>query len=456
MKPLSILAATFVLVAGCTSTEALGDRALEYNRELEQSTNITVLTNVVRASKRLPMTFSRLGTMSYTGSLGLTPSASFGVGANSAAANDVIGLSVESNDSGVTPLEALTGQKYHRAISKSIEPEMISFYRDRGWSDVLLFSLFIEKIYMEEKFLATTQVSPLGLKTMVEAPDTYRIFDNDPDDVDEYLKFLEISEFVAGNFDVNLETEEIEPDKVYYPEPFCKFLRVNADKEAVVSAARPFTVVDCKSLGGYEPVMDVSNFDGLEFKSLPKEIRVLRGVAFRKQKSNKVLRFTPKSTDKGIEDEVGCTVSIGERYVSTPSKCKVRIVLRSPKDMLYYLGELVRAQKDLSADYQSKCPMDRRSGEFRFGYKKLCAGSDDESLFYLMSSENVLVARGAGIASNKLFEFEYNGTLYWVPSDAILRGRTMQVVALLNELFYLNQEASEAPVVSVIQGATIR
>ena len=196
---IGLMAVTAALMVGCTSTEALGDRAIEYNKELEESTNITLLANVVRSSDRLPMAFSRLGSMSYTGSLELGPSATFGVGANSDKANDVLGFTLGSDDSGVTPFEALTGQKYHRAVTKSIEPSLVSFYRDRGWSDAILFSLFIEKIEMGEVFLQSVRPDLFqpgltdaeasrrlkGLTRTLEGDNAFYVFDNNPDDVHE-------------------------------------------------------------------------------------------------------------------------------------------------------------------------------------------------------------------------------------------------------------------------------
>lgn len=483
MIKLNLTGFFLLILTACTSTEALGNRAIEYNKELEESTNITLLTNVVRSSIRTDMSFSRLGSMSYTGSLGVTPSASFGVGANADAANDTLGLSIESNDSGVTTFEALSGQKYHRAINKSISAETVSFYRDRGWSDALLFTLFIEKIYVEETFLNSVQSTNIscekfyrsgsqdgertpmtsdenctglaGTKVVENSGVKFHEFDNDPDRVISFQNFRKISGLVIKNFDVSLEFESKTAAQEYYPEPYCtKFLAPNGSWG--IRATSPFSPSDCTSLKGFEPVMDITGLTSLDFSKLPKNFRVLRGIAFKKQKRTKILKFTPKSGGDIGSGEIGCTVAVGDRTIESPESCKVKIVLRSPKDMIYFLGELVRAQSKLKNDYASACGASILPENFRFGLKNLCAGSDEESLFYLNSSDNAILAGRAGIASDKLFAFEYDSRLYWISRNEIIRGRTMQLVSLLNELFYLNQEASDAPTVSVIQGATIQ
>ena len=471
MKLGLFLAALCLGLIGCTSTEALGDRAIEYNKELEQSTNVTLLTNVVRASERVPMSFSRLGSMSYTGSLGLTPSTSFGIGAGSGEDNDTIGLSVQSNDSGVTPLEALTSQKYYQAITASIDPETVAFYRDRGWRDALLYSLFIEKIFMEQDFLAAAneeeaeclEFEKLGFSSLIECramafnPETltengkvYHVFDNDPDSVHKFARFHKISEIVIKDYDVNLEAVTPKGVEAYYPAPFCGWDTVGEQ----IKFEAPFTLKDCERLTGFEPMMTTAGLNGLDFSKLPADIRILHGVAFKKQKNSKVLKFTKKSKPAGSAFEPGCT---GEGASGDETQCKIRIILRSPKDMVYFLGELLRAQSEKQNEYKSMCASEGVTiSKFRFGYKALCPTDKDPSLFYLGSEEMSLTNRGIDLQNERMFPFEYNGQRYWVPTDDTLRGRTMQLVALLNELFFLNQEASEAPVVSVIQGATIQ
>lgn len=611
MKSLFCALSVLLLIGGCTSTEALGDRAVEYNVELEESTNATMLMNVVRASKRVPMTFSRLGSMAYTGSLGIKPSATFAVGANSEAANDVLGFSLESNDSGVTQLQALTGQTYHRAINQSIKPERVSFYRDRGWSDVLLFSVFIEKIEMELGFLSSTitaqkcanYTTPSGrkrcgeqkalltdfvknetartnthfLSSFINDPNFPKVhstntitlsncasrkdqalsmcrdrnelikafvsetplsllledsltrqaftevfldetecaaysqdelaqsctalqalfnsflsankdtdtnkfeeffeFRNDPDSLNAYVAYRAIAATVINNYEVNLEDQAIDPDTAYYPEPYCK-RNVSEDKAKAFGDLRvrdalgdteptgegdakdfttqdEFTQKDCEALQGYEPMAEIEGYETFDFSALPKDMKILRGVVFKKQKTDQILKFKARNAVSGGNENFGCTLAAGDRGSPSNTTCSVRIVLRSPKDMLYYLGELHRAQVNEKAAYLEFCGK-KPGEEFRIGIENLCAEDNEDSLFFLETSGNVLTVRRAGIANNKLFPFEYAGSLYWVSDNDVRRGRTMQFIALLNEIFYLNQEASDAPVVSVIQGATIQ
>ena len=138
-----------LLLSGCLSTERLGTQSSHYNQALESSVNVNALTNVVRASQRLPMVYSRMGSMTYTGSISAKPGATVTLG-NNTAEDAPISLELKVEDGGTTNFEALLGVEFYQAILNSISPHTVALYRTQGWPDSVLFPLFIERIEFSE------------------------------------------------------------------------------------------------------------------------------------------------------------------------------------------------------------------------------------------------------------------------------------------------------------------
>ena len=176
--------------------------------------------------------------------------------------------------------------------------------------------------------------------------------------------------------------------------------------------------------------------------------------------------------------------------------CNVQIVLRSPNAMLYYLGEIYRAQLEANlpgastdpkgykclcdtnflgiADYdremkdhtrewrdQGKEAPTLEDMKFVFGSENPCSSeyklTDEgggESAFFQIDSDKNFPVFSFVRRLNELYAFEFNGRRYWVPDDTKRRGRTMQAITLVNEIFALNEKASDPPAVTILQGSS--
>lgn len=482
MKEAIIVGAAIAGLSACSSTEMLGNRAVEYNHALEYSTNVTTLSNIVRAAKRLPMIYSRMGSMSYTGSIDAKPSLNVGIGAGST--EDAFTFGIDNKDSGVTPFDALTGQKFYNAINTSISPSLIATYRDRGWSDDILFPLFIEKIEIERVLIPgntlletvvsagekthtklvrkkTTQLTNVG-----ESDSDILTFVNDPMDPMKFIAFKSLSRAVIEAYDINLEVVQEEFPTKYYS--------VLKGRNIAISS------MEAKFLNGYREAFLRSAFKEIDLSTFPAKYKILGDVIFEKKTPKKRLSFRLKqpqqsgaSSEQTEVPQEACAIGIkfDEKEAScTTESSKLKIYLRSPNDMVYYLGEVLRAQNEKSAQYKRVCSelSGNKDGnytsatDFAFGVYKLCPTRDEfedgsaQRMFHVESSLNIPGGLSELQRSRSLFTFELHDQRYWISADPNRRGRTMQYVALINELFFLQQEASSPTPVNIIQGATIQ
>lgn len=509
MKLYLTILATAAL-AGCSSTELLGNRAVDYNQELDYSTNVVMLSNVVRASDRLPMTYSRLGSMNYTGSSKQSPKPTIAFGPNQSDATDLLEFGFEATDSGTTDFEAQTGQEFYNGILQSLTADRVSFYRDRGWPDSILFPLFVEQMIVNTSVLNEVYCSNAmpsekcdkSQKTIIEDTDCDRgirraeytniyfsdcfkpegeevlfVMDNDPEDPNNFISFMIFAGTVGDDYFIDLVDKKDD-----YFVSGCE------------TEPRPES---CEPFANLRPAFSVANVDGINLSTLPKKYTVRDGIVYEKVAPGKTMEFVAKDGGRGRKLSSGCTISAGESLAERGGQtCPITVMLRSPNDMVYYLGELLRAQRDMGAKYQTACkqltkkeaalgpddrfvfgagkhfcianaydrniPESKLSAEKRAGNEKSSNTRESAEkvswspMFWIEQGRNIPGNVSSAYHLNDLYSFELNDDRFWISSDANRRGTTMQFIALLNELFYLNQKASAAPAVSLIQGATIR
>ena len=551
-------------LAACTSTGNLGPKSTNYNQALDYSVNVTALSNVIRASNREPMIYSRMGSMTYSGSIVAKPSLAVGLGSD--ANKDLISFGTDFTDGGNVVFDALVGEKFYRSILTSIEPDLVAYYRDQGWPDRILFSLFVERLEFTED-LGKDVWKALGMPDRagycndfeeencpIEMAGDVTVFDNDPDKPSAFLLFMRLIEVISNNFVIELDSD---PGDARFPARYCRHADGNPEKvtsRTAGSAGSDWTAADealwrdaCQRLSGYDYAFALSDIDRLDLNGLPEGYKIENGLVFQKLAARKPgvkfkLRNTATSggsvetgdaliaiaqktqgclaavsdTTEAAENSGGGNEPIRVEADKAPAdggasgsttkpnqpKCTLSIVLRSPNAMLYYLGELHRAQRDANnptkrlsqsnidskqpgkwpKDYIGLCnyqylekPKPTRldtlafgpDQEFAFGYKHTCStleshASDveekrrDDSLFRIEGGPNIPGGLSRIRHARDSFSFELEGKRYWISSDAQRRGRTLQYITLIHEVFNLKQEASDAPTVSLLQGVTVQ
>jgi hypothetical protein len=161
----AMVAAFGLWLVGCSfPSDYFGQRAVEYNREAEQSTQKALLLNIVRASKRLPMQFTGLqsvtGTSSSSGGVttggtstkqtpyiqgfNLTPPATSTIISETIARN--LGGSASISGGPTFTVPVLDTQEFYSGILQPIPLQVIDFYLQEGFPPELIFDLFVSKV----------------------------------------------------------------------------------------------------------------------------------------------------------------------------------------------------------------------------------------------------------------------------------------------------------------------
>lgn len=496
LKTKSVALATAALVlTGCATSNHIARKAAGYNEALEWNTNVGVLMNAVRASKRLPMHYSKLGSLNYTGSIspGLSLSETIDDGMFAVPTS----ISINGRDEANVSFESLANEKFYNAILSGIAPGDIKFYREQGWPDTVLFSLFIERIEIDGNLKAELlEQNPEGAKAIapesfVEAWSNEKAFtaicvpddtkttdqsrdevdqsdrsgaticdysiDNDPASPDEYILFREFSDYVQNNYVITLKGGAHDP---------CLLGKPEKSTPTSLMLLSTFGEKGCAELKNKSFVARLDDIKDLKQSVLHDE--TLKGAFIRKEmifSSKSVpsrIEFKRKENSANAAPKLEACIIGGEKE----SGCDLSIVLRSPNAAVYYLGEMLRAQWDdektgsVADSYKAHCKRQRAQqqysddDDFIIRFDGLCGTTkDNSSLFYLGRERDRFFELSGFTHRHGLFEFPFQGNNYWVYRDDQMRGRTMQFVALINELFAVNQEKSEPPAVTILQGS---
>jgi len=150
-----LLVAAAALVGCATTTERLdhyADRMTTYNKEAELAQDRAILLNILRASKRRPLSFFELQSVSASG----TPSGQVGfsipLAQNGGATPSTISPQFNLSSGPTVSANYIDTQEFYQGVLKPIPMDTIDFFIQRGIPDNLLFNLFFSK--------ATVRVHP--------------------------------------------------------------------------------------------------------------------------------------------------------------------------------------------------------------------------------------------------------------------------------------------------------
>jgi hypothetical protein len=148
---LAICAPSFLLGA-CQYSPEMTERSLAYNQAVAVSTNEQILLNIVRAGEREPRYFTRFGANQAASSLGatLTPTLSFDGFKN----GSFVPAPTASTGNTVT-LDNLDDQKYQLGANAPIDNTTVAQYWSEGLQPDVLALLFIDSISIPTGELAS-------------------------------------------------------------------------------------------------------------------------------------------------------------------------------------------------------------------------------------------------------------------------------------------------------------
>lgn len=276
------LALAAITLSGCATQSQVAKESVNYNKALGTSANKILLLNAARASLRMPIVYSRLGsqTIESTGTAGATLAVPIGnIGTNA----HVLGLSGGWSDKRNVNLETLVDQKYLRAVRSSISQSMFKVYWTTGWNRGVILKTFVSRI--RECRIVNDECTEI-----VEV-------ENDPDSSTKRLKFdkyiSKLLKAVLPEADTNYE--------VLWPDYEVDASAITL-KDMIAADKSDYLLTDGK-LAKKIP----TNADG---KKLPK--------------TKKTMNFV---------------------ILSENAEIRYELTLRSPESMLYYLGETLRNEK---------------------------------------------------------------------------------------------------------------
>lgn len=136
------IGALSALMAGCITLKNFAEQATQYNTQVADVQDATLLTNVLRAAHRIPMHFTELSTLSGTGTVSATgaltlPFATIHGGSGLFSA----GPSVTASQSPTFNVAVLETQEFYNGMLKDLTAEQIGVYLQEGLPPELVFSL---------------------------------------------------------------------------------------------------------------------------------------------------------------------------------------------------------------------------------------------------------------------------------------------------------------------------
>jgi len=381
-------ACILVLPAGCAifPKDKMIGSSTDYNVVVEKAQNNMILINIVRASKRYPMYFTNFkqlrGSMAYNFSTG-SITVPFGGPGDATSYSVAPTISYSTNPS--FDLNVLDDKEFLQGMTTSVSLEMIDFYLKHGWPDLMLWNLLIDSI----------------------EPSADGKLRNYPLDVNDFNKFQE--KLVKMFTQEKCSIESLETFDVIGPEI----------KESALSVER---LIDIGKAGlKLSPVKDAKG-------------AIVSYQLETQAKKNYQLRCEDAKSSYRLNSREGAP---------TGSVLRGTVYLRSPEAILYYLGEILRAEEmgfvpriDISSTYCKNKPVPLF----------LVAKKDkDSSVWEIADKENAYIEVG------------YDGDKYAIPrwkeadsKDECLADRSMHVMSLISLIISTQRIRENVPATGVV------
>lgn len=429
MSAKGLASAAFALAVGACSFEpALTAKIVDYNRVVEDTGNSLLLLNVLRAKDRKPFYLTTLSQFNPT--IGSEVTGGVTVPFNPAAYTTLsLNTSGRINSSNQATVAVEGTQKFMLGFTKPIDTDLFNYFFQQGWPYEILFHLFVHKIeavkVQEQKPGKFERVPKASVYVYLNAPVARTVPDPrrcPPMDLEtggsrawhQFECFQELLRDLQGA----IRFGTVDADAAIGPVLQAGDVR---KLEALTKVAE--LKLELKKVnGGYQlskpgkkAVICLS-----EHKLEPDDDHVPRSSAFECHKGESsrggvsTAVAPPAAGKNGVHLGPYCGGKAGDR-------CEFVFHLRSPEAMLYYLGEVVRADHNSDGKLQVR---------IRLRGKR----SDEQP-------EPLFVARKLGAGASYV-SVTYDGQTYVIPKSS---ARSMQVLSLLTILIALQREATELP-----------
>jgi hypothetical protein len=403
-RPVLVALCSLMLVS-CSFSRAIQQNVVDFNYAVAKSQNELLLINILRARERQPRYFTSLTQIrgSLSSSLRVNFLIPFVHDANQPSFVSPEGSLSSSPSFDVAILDS---EKFMRGIMRPIAGELFKYYWDQGWPRELLFYLLVDKF----RFI-DGKGDLIG--EFVNSPN--------PPEEEEFDKFTAIA---ATLFRAKL-TASIETYKPFGP----KFKQL--DPAAMLDAKREGFEIGFEN--GCFQLMQPRTTIKLECpksnKDCLRSLKHLLGIST-EEKPIQLMFEEPMTSEKTRRAAAraavnGCSPS--EETEAQDAIVEGVVLLRSPEAVLYYLGEIARAEKRHA----------------NWSPPQIHDSTDDEA------PSHPLFVVEPGKSQTAEVSVDFNGQNYYIP-DGDAGGRSMHCLWILTELFGLHKSFEELPTTQAV------
>jgi len=431
---LTVIAVT--ALTACATREDFVSQSNKANQVIEDAHNQILLTNVVRAYKRVPMHFT--GIQTIKGPIGsASPTLAFKIPFGPDFKTNIYDfMPTIKPDTAAVDFVVYDKQDFMRGITRPIDPKVLQYYIDQGWPLQMILHLFVREVrFTDANGKVTRKV-------------------NYPQNL---VQFNEFKQWVDGisSCRLQLKTEQVPGEYVGPPidrDPFMKdpskFLAARKDgfvlteekvkdngKEVTQYRLRKVTEQDVFELR-HETLDQACGYK--EFQDGAASTSGQNAVnSSDKQAATANTQVLTVGTDSSVGPAKGVPAVAG---------AETRIYIRSTEAMVYYLGEIMRAKyegaRDKDGHYRSiDVTINLSDRKYR---DNAPAKSGVDVPLFVVETDPSKMPRGA------VMSVTLDSTTYAIPAGSA-GGRSMHVLSLVTQLIGLNKNASELP-----QSPTIR
>ncbi|MFT5291008.1 MAG: hypothetical protein ACI8QS_000480 [Planctomycetota bacterium] len=383
-KTLSVSVLLLVLVSACAAplgTHRVAPTAVDLNKVLEQTHNEIVLLNIVRASKHLPQHWSALTTLRDTETLEYGTG---GIGIPFGGAS-IDNYSVAPSAKWVTKpgleMAVQVSSEFTRGIMQPIDLQQLQYFLEQGWPPSFVFHLGVREISVTKQTRSQGEWVNTTTQAYTNRPDAEMQFEG-------YARFSRL-------LDQLLE-------------------------RGLAVAERRGSALEERSFHLYQPSgKALAALRSADFDLTPNGLG--RAIAVVPTTRSLILAIDGPVSEEGDWTEAGNSVAVdasgpNERFVFT-------LVMRSPESLIYFLGQVLRAQEGS----QSFVPTYGERGR-----------------------EHALFTAGVGTPDDPAaVSVEHGGQLYIIP-PATQTDRSLMTFSFASLLINLNRSRKDLPTSSVI------
>ncbi len=355
IKKIAIVSGLVLALLGC-SQPYIVNTALEYNKSLAEYVNEEILLNAVRASKRSPMSFSAIG--GYTGVARKTGTISAILPFTGLLAGGSTSPSVSGYIQDGTSFQNLNADEFTKKMKEPVAPDLMLNYLTQNWPGHLIFSVFVSQVTIKTHVYARWMIaSQLICKDALQASSRgrFRANVNVCEAFNQDLARLRDNPACEGEYDdVTLGGALSSPAAMAHPARELSAIRKRIGHKAEIRFSNngrlecrfvqfrflfhALRTLDAKN-------RDVKPSDAYEFEQESQTIVSQRGPSkartvtkqLRAEKNREEISFVPT-----IDLRSGRLVRIKAEHIRARDLAEFK--LRSPQEMIAYLGALVAAQ----------------------------------------------------------------------------------------------------------------